>query len=200
MASLVIRVGEVHPDSFYSDKGWGNEPLTSTLNVPGEDIGAIFPASDPKISLTLAVNGEFIGHSSANNWSYFVKGVMDNTTKLLADKINPGTKIFALLLQQVVAFEIDYVNQNNLPVNTLAHTSGLMVLKDYNGKGYATELRNKHLIFLKEQGFTHVITETTNIGSASVMQKLGYTKLKSWPYPTLGITLNDEYAVWIKQL
>jgi len=187
---------------FYGEKGWGKEPITSSLGVEGQTIGQIFPHPVSELCLTAYLdNLKPVGHCNANRWSDFLEKLPCNL-HALRHLEHPGTQKFIALLRQVVVEEWvglrPFLLSQGLKMDEIAHCCGLMIMMD--GKGFATALVSESDKLLKESGYKASVVETTNIASRRVFEKNGYTVFKAFDLANFGIDLKDQYTILYKIL
>jgi len=187
---------------FYSDEGWGAEPITKELQVPGDVIGQIFPHQQDNISFTAFFGGKPIGHCSANMWIDFLEKIpgnlnVQNSNVLASD----GTKKFVQLLKAVVLVEEtqlkDFFVLKGIDINKVSHNCGLMVLSEHKGKGVGTQLVAESDKVLSQE-FSANVVETTNAASRRAFEKNGYVEFKSFVLTLFSIPIEDKYSIMYK--
>lgn len=195
-------------DAFYSEYGWGREPLTRHLTVSGTIVGSIFPEAREELSTLAQIDDVAIGHCNANWWqSDWLEKLPNNLNKVLTANSNDSNIqkfvdiLFAVFENESFALKTLFASQN-IPLNKVAHNAGLMVLQDYGQRGIGAMLFEQNLVLLEQQGAVAVVVETTNRFSAQIMQKRGFIKFKAFSYKddfdVAG--LDDYYTVWYKIL
>jgi hypothetical protein len=192
---------EQNAAGFYGPNGWGEEPITKKLGVPGELVGQIFPHSVDSMCLTAYQQGTPIGHCNANHWAEFLPQITVNLSKI-AHEPRQGCQTFCKLLLTVVGGEQELksllCNEREIPIESIAHRSGLMVMSNHGGKGVGTQLVVESDKLLVEQGFRAVVVKTTQVGSRKIYTKNGYLEFKSFKLIDHGIELDDRYSIMYK--
>jgi len=79
MHCIEIKNETATSEKFFGPDGWGNEPVTKKLGVPGEIIGQIFPSHKDEYSLTAFDDSEPIGHCCNNLWEDFLDQLPKNS-------------------------------------------------------------------------------------------------------------------------
>lgn len=205
MSELEIKAGAVLAPEFYAADGggWSDELLTRALGVPGDVVGSIFPPPDEALSLTGFYDGKPIGQRNYNAWKRFLEELPHNLAKYERSE-SDGVRRFVEVLRLAWREELELQKALELrgyAIDEIAHACGIMILNQYRGRGYAMKLQRAVLPVLKERGYKVVVVETTNIASASIMEKVGFVKHRAFSYKTdLGVDLNDFYTLWYKIL
>ena len=197
-----------HDVTFYSDDGWGREPITNFLEISGDIVGRIFPKEDSSLCLTLYDRSEScdtntpIGHCNANLWKDFLEQLPGNIDLLISEDVSDSTLKFLNLLTSVLQYETEVLSNilknRGYYFDNIIHRCGLMILNGYSGKGLGTFLVKKSDLLIEEKGYLVTVVETTNIASKRVYEKCGYTTAKSFYLKDYGIDIDDYYTVMFK--
>lgn len=182
----LISFDEQFKSGLFGEKGWGREPVTKALNVPGETIGAIFPHADPDLSLTVRLNDKVIGTISCNKYDVYLAQLPKNIVSVATmGSPEPGVMEFVRLHTDVCLEEknvlLPHLESEGHTLDHIAHRCGAVMLEEEGGKKYATEAVGKSDALLKEKGFTAVVVTATHIGSRRIFEKNGYTVHKEFP-------------------
>jgi len=132
--------------AFNTSEGWGREPLAAFLEVPEYMAIGLFPPGAAELSVTAQIDDEVIGSRYVNWWKkdwlekfpLYVKATMEQygSDKRLAT--------YANLLHTVYSTEstelVNFFKKRNIPLETIAHNCGLIVLKKYGGLGIGNYL------------------------------------------------------------
>jgi hypothetical protein len=179
----------------WTDNLWNQIPYVSKY-----DVEAILPfLSNPEFEFRLTQDEKYYGYINGNTWIRYSGKLIKNLENYFAlcttTNIMQESNKFAILLDRVLQYEIEFVINTRMAVDKLVHIVGVIPIKQLSAGFYQYQLH-----ILKQQGFNYIITETSDKRSAKIIKNLGHTKLKSWSYLAFDINLNDEYTVWIKKL
>ena len=192
-------------EQFYTIDGWGREPLTAHLEIPGEIIGEVFPHPEAELSLTAKIEGVAIAQRNCNRWDGFLVKFEENLKKLKASDVPENISLFIGVLEKALSAELSLkalFKSKSIELNEIAHNAGLVVLAQYQSLGIANKLQELSIKMLKNKGFKAIVCETTNKRSARVMNKQGFIKFAKFAYEKdceiKG--LSDSYTIWYRLL
>ncbi len=192
-AQLLEQVDYIHGklgdnDAFYSAEGWDREPLAAHLNFPPEMAGDLFPESDPELSVTAEIDGIAIGQRKCNWWKKDLLETFPIKLKNALEKHGHDQRFakYAATIETVCYKGtiplIDLFTSMNIPLESIAHNNGLIVLKKYAGQGIGNNLQAESIRMLREKGIRAIVTTTTNSFSARVMERNGFIRFKDFSY------------------
>lgn len=205
MSELEIKMGAVLAPEFYAagGGGWSDELLTRTLGVPGDVVSSIFPPPEEALSLTGFDDSKPIGQRNYNTWKRFLEELPQNLGKYEHSE-SEGVRKFVEILRRVWSEELElqkFLELRGYTLDKIAHACGIMILNQYRGRGYAMQLQRAVLPVLLERGYSVAVVETTNIVSASIMDKVGFIKHHAFSYKSdFDVNLDDFYTLWYKVL
>ena len=199
--NIEIKNVVVETSEFYGPAGWGREPITMELQIPGKTIGQIFPHQDNKISVTAFDGDKPIGHCNANEWEYFLEKFIINLDNLKENE-HEGTKIFVKLLQKVYDVEKNklllFLLGKGFEIKKISHNCGIMVISSYGKKGIGKRMVINADEILKKNGYLVNIVETTNYNSMKAFKDNGYEIFASFNLKDNMINVDDTYSVMYK--
>jgi hypothetical protein len=190
-------------NEFFNEKGWGREPFTHTLQIPGEVFG-VFPPPDPSKCITAfdKKSNNPIGYVATNQWNIFTKQILENIETMKKKYTDGNVLKFLNVLEIAIKKELELLPKKfqelNITDDLVLHSCGLMVLDAYGGKGIATHLYKEREEIVK--GYKAIVVETTNIASAKVAKANGFELVHSIDYKSCDIPLDDMYSIWVKIL
>jgi GNAT superfamily N-acetyltransferase len=190
-------------DAFLSADGWSREPLAAYFNFPTKMLLDLFPEPVAELSVTAELDGVAIGCRNINWWK---KDLLEEfpakiKTALELHGHDPRFAKYVATIETVCYKGtlplIDLFENMNIPLESIAHHLGLMVLKQYAGHGIATRMQVETIQMLREKGIRAIVTTTTNRLSARVMEKNGFVRFKDFSYADLGIPeISDTFSIW----
>jgi len=179
------------------------EPVTSAANVDPKAIGMIFCPAASNLCITGWVGNTPMAMSNANYFSEHLKcfpGRIDVVAEEFAN--DPGTLKFAHLQKDISEFELstvlDILEIEGIDVNNVAHRSGLMVLEEYSGKGYAKRMIMESDRYLRSQDIEAVVVSPSWEGSRNIFLSQGYKIIGKFQLKDYGINLDDYNSYMIK--
>lgn len=198
---LEIKNQLVYTDVFYSDKGWNREPIFNTLGLTKDIMLSVIPSPEDKMSLTVFIDGEPVGHCTANKWEYFLAQVPVNITNVKKSQ-NKNVQKLLRLQEKMNNCEKDmllpFLFKQQFSYSDVAHICGLMVLSDYAQKGIGTKLVAEIDKLLVKQGYKVAVVETSNMKSRKTFEKNGYVEFAFFKLQDFDINFDDKYSIMYK--
>jgi len=186
-------------------KAWEDEPLTKVL---GQDvISLLYPGSseDTKYTTCARINGRLVGQCFTHkNVANYWKGIDTLNSNLLT----PNQFVFASIHSKAIREERDYYSSlKDVKLEKSYHCAGIVVDNQHRGHQLGKRMRIFQIKNMIECGANILFCETTNCHSAKTVSGLGFIRIASWSYDSLGKEFNcpeiqkidDYFNVWCLQ-
>lgn len=199
--NIIVKYYSIDSDTqlasgFYSNSGWSAEPVCKALEIPDDICSEVFEGNckpDPDLSITLQFGDKYIGMCNVDKyvdyWKYFPHQVRTVLEKNINDNINNFCKINLESFITQMCDIIPVLENLDINIKYIAHRCGLMVISEFNGKGYGTFLINKSDEYLKKQGYKAVIVTASHLGSQRVFEKNNYIMVRQIDHIDFGIVV-----------